>query len=144
MFVHYSMQGFPPGPRRVSENSHTLGKIGKKSESGQALQTSLAPELTSNKSLEEALIFQVNMTAAKYGFSSVLFEVHTTLLGFIESELRAPACLAFCLCMSKHAISITSSRGQWHSGKVRISFQFWWQNTFLHFFIFQSVTFLYV
>lgn len=98
MFVHYSIQGLPPGPRRVSENSHMLGKIGKKSESGQALQTSLAPELTSNKSLEEeALILQVSMTAAKYGFSSVPFEVHTTVLGFIESEIRAPACLVFCL-----------------------------------------------
>lgn len=96
MFVHYSMQSFPPGPRRVSENSHTLGKFGRKSESGQALQTSLAPELTSNKPLEEeALILQVSMTAGKTRFSSVLFVVQSTFLGFIESKIRAPVCLFF-------------------------------------------------
>lgn len=53
MFVHYSVQGLPPGPTRFSENSHRLGKFGEKNESGQALQTSLAPELTSNETLEE-------------------------------------------------------------------------------------------
>lgn len=80
--------------RRVSDNSRKLGKFGKKSGSGQALQTSLTPELTSNNSLEEeALILKVNTRAAKTGFSSVLFVVKTTVLGFIESKIRAPVCL---------------------------------------------------
>lgn len=93
MFVHYSMQGFPPGLRRVSENWNKLGKFGEKNESGQVLQTSLAPELTSNKTLEEEdLILKVSTKAAKTGISGVLFVVKTTVLGFTESKIRAPVC----------------------------------------------------
>lgn len=90
MFVHYSMQGFPSGPRRVSENSCKLGKFGEESESGQVPQSSAAPELISTKSLEEeALILKESIGAAKTRISSVLFVVKTTVLRLIESKIGA-------------------------------------------------------
>lgn len=90
MFVHYSMQGFPSGPRRVSENSRKLGKFGEESESGQVPQSSTAPELISTKSLEEeALILKESIGAAKTRISSVLFVVKTTVLRLIESKIGA-------------------------------------------------------
>ncbi|XP_039239412.1 L-aminoadipate-semialdehyde dehydrogenase-phosphopantetheinyl transferase isoform X2 [Pipra filicauda] len=81
--------GLPPWASGGSLRALIIQGIGKKCESGQALQTSLAPELASNKILEEeALILKENTFVVLLPYSlQILMDVNETDLPWINKGM---------------------------------------------------------